>query len=592
MAFYRRKKKIEFSEKENYSLKIFLTYTFFVFLFFILAIRLFDLQILKREDYKALAENIQLTEKVLTPQRGLIYVKDKEGNHYAVAVNKKYYSIYAIPKEIEDPEKTSEILVQYLPVQKEIIFKRLNKPADPYEPIINKIEDEKLVQTLKNLNLKGICFKEERFRYYPYDNFLSQTIGFVAEDNDGIVKGRYGLEAYYEDILSGQKGEFRGPRDALGRLIYSLFSTEKKPIDGSNLILTIDKNVQFAAEEALKNLIKGREATKGSLIVMEAKTGKIVALANYPDFNLNEFNKVTDYSLFKNYAVQEMYEPGSVIKPLTMAAGIDLKKITPDTTYNDKGYFEVGGYKITNYRNEVYGKNVTMWKVLERSINTGAIFVAQKVGADNLRNYFEKFGLAEKTDIDLPGEITGDLSNLKPPKVNPTYHATASFGVGITVTPIGLIRAFSAFVNDGKMVTPYLVEGIEDAQGNYYPIDQPEPKEAISEQTAQTLSAMLISVIENGFGRNAKIKGYSLGGKTGTAYIPLIGKKGYSEDQIHTFVGFFPASNPKFLILVKMDRPKDTESAASHTVTLAFKEVEQFLINYYNIPPDEVEIKR
>lgn len=591
--FRRRKTKSAVSNgKDNSSLKIVLTYFGFVFLFFILALRLFDLQVLKREDYKTLAENIHFTQTTLTPERGLIYVQDKDKNRVAVAINKKYFSLFVVPKEIEDPEKTSEILAKYLPLSKEEIYKRVNKPQDPYEPLINKIEDETLINTLKELALKGVYFKEERFRYYPYNNFLSQTLGFIAEDQFGQIKGRYGLEAYYEEVLSGQKGEFKGPRDALGRLIRSLFSTEKKEVDGSSLVLTIDKNVQSVAEEALKELIQKREATKGSLIVMEAKTGKIIALANWPDFNLNEFNKVKDYSVYKNYAVQEMYEPGSVIKPLTMAAGIELGKVTPDTTYDDKGYFEVGGYKIVNYRNEVYGKNVTMWKVLERSINTGAIFVAQKVGADNLRNYFEKFGLAEKTDIDLPGEITGDLSNLKPPKVNPTYHATASFGVGITVTPIGLIRAFSAFVNDGKMVTPYLVEGIEDAQGNYHPIDQPEPKEAISEKTAQTLSAMLVSVIENGFGGNAKIKGYSLGGKTGTAFIPLFGKGGYSEDQIHTFIGFFPASNPRFIILVKMDRPKDTQSAASHTVTLAFKEVEQFLINYYNIPPDEVEIKR
>lgn len=588
--YYRRKTKPPVLNKEdNSAFKIAFVYCGFVFLFICLAVRLFDIQILKRKDYKALAENLHFTQTILTPQRGIIYVEDKDKNKIAVAINKKYYSLFAVPKEIENPEKTSEILAKYLPLKKEEILKKINKPGDPYEPLINKIEDEEIITILKELNLKGIYFKEERYRYYPYNNFLSQTLGFVAEDESGRVRGRYGLEAYYEEILSGQKGEFQGPRDALGRLIRSLFSTERKVIDGSNLVLTIDKNVQAVAEEALKNLVIQREATKGSLIVMEAKTGKIIALANWPDFNLNEFNKITDYSVFKNYAVQEMYEPGSVIKPLTMAAGIELGKVTPDTTYDDKGYFEVGGYKIVNYRNEVYGKNVTMWRVLERSINTGAIFVSQKVGLENLRNYFKKFGLDQKTDIDLPGEIVGDLSNLEPPKANPTYQATASFGVGITVTPIGLLRAFSAFVNEGKIVTPYLVKGIEDAEGNYYSIDQPEPKEAITSQTAQTLSAMLVSVIENGFGGNAKVKGYSLGGKTGTAFIPLFGKGGYSEDQIHTFVGFFPASNPRFIILVKMDRPRDTQSAASYTVTLAFKEVEQFLINYYNIPPDEVK---
>jgi cell division protein FtsI/penicillin-binding protein 2 len=586
--FLKRKSPREYSEI-NFKSRILVIYLTFILLFAILVVRLVDLQIFKRDYYLALAESIHFSKETLKPQRGLIYVRDKDKNKIAVAINKKYYSLFAVPKEIENPEATTETLSQYLPLNKEEIFKRLNKPDDPYEPLVNRIEDENLVNTIKGLNLKGIYFKEERFRYYPFNNLLSQTIGFVSEAEDKVLKGRYGLEAYYEEVLRGNSGEFSGIRDALGRLVRSLFSKEKGVSDGANLILTIDKNVQFATEEALINLIKGRKASKGSIIVMEAKTGKILALANWPDFNLNEFSKVKDYSVYKNYAVSEIYEPGSVIKPLTMACGIELKKVTPDTTYDDKGYYEVGGYTIRNYRNEVYGKNVTMWRVLERSINTGAIFVANQVGIENLRQCFKKFGLTEKTGIDLPSEITGDLSNLEYPKANATHLATASYGEGITVTPIGLLRAYSAFVNNGKIVTPYLVEAIEDTNGVYHSIDQPEPKEAISEETAQTLSAMLVSVIENGFGGNAKIKGYSLGGKTGTAFIPIFGKGGYSEDEIHSFVGFFPASNPKFLILVKMDRPQQGEGAASHTVTLAFKEVEQFLINYYNIAPDEVK---
>ncbi|HOK17335.1 MAG TPA: penicillin-binding protein 2 [Candidatus Paceibacterota bacterium] len=582
------KRKITLPNEEiNPSGRVFFIYLGFIILFAVLAVRLFDLQILKHEEYRALAEANHSTKTTLLPQRGLIYTQDKDKEKIAVAINKKYWSLYAVPKEIEDPQKATDILAQYLPLKKEEILKRLSKAGDPYEPLVNRIEDEELMDIIKELAINGIYFKEERFRYWPFDSLLSQTIGFVSQGEDGKIKGRYGLEAYYEDVLSGQPGEFSGVRDALGRLISSLFTSNRAPVEGANLITTIDKNIQAKSEEALENLIKGRGAVKGSIIVMEAKTGRILALANWPTFNLNKFNEVKDYSVYKNYAVEEMYEPGSVIKPLTMAAGIDLKKVTPETTYDDKGYFEVSGYRINNYRNEVYGKNVTMTKVLERSINTGAIFVGQKVGMQNLREYFKKFGLDEKTGIDLPNEITGDLSNLEYPKANPSHLATACYGEGITVTPIGLIRAYSAFLNEGKMVNPYIVEAIEDSNGVYHSIDQPEQKQVISRETAQTLTTMLVSVIENGFGGNAKIKGYSLGGKTGTAQIPLFGKGGYSDDQIHTFVGFFPASDPRFLILVKMDKPIDPNSAASHTVTLAFKEVEQFLINYYNIPPDE-----
>ena len=274
-----------------------------------------------------------------------------------------------------------------------------------------------------------------------------------------------------------------------------------------------------------------------------------------------------------------------------MAVGLDTDKVTPDTTYIDKGYYEIGGFHLTNYRNEVHGKS-TMRNVLERSINTGAIFVAEKVGSENLRKYFKKFGFADTTGIDLPLEISGDLSNLEYPKSNPTYSATASYGAGISVTPMELIKAYTAIANKGRLVTPYLVESTRDKAGNRTTLISTESlsdfPQVIKQETAEILTSMLVGVIENGFGGNAKVKGYSLAGKTGTSYIALGDKKGYSEDVIHTFVGFFPASNPKYIILVKMDKPQWGKEAASYTVTLAFKEVQQFLINYYNIPPDEV----
>jgi len=224
---------------------------------------------------------------------------------------------------------------------------------------------------------------------------------------------------------------------------------------------------------------------------MEAKTGKVLALANYPSFNPNEYNKVTDYSIFRNYAAEERYEPGSIIKSLTMAAALDLGLVTPTSTYDDKGYVDIGGYHIVNFQNAVYGKNVTMTKVLERSINTGAIFVGQKLGVENLRKYFKAFGLDKLTGIDLPHEITGDLSNLEYPKANPTYLATASYGMGIAVTPLELLKAYSAISNKGAMVTPYLVQELRDSSGAIQPVTAAEPERVISEKTAETLSNML-----------------------------------------------------------------------------------------------------
>lgn len=586
--FYQSNKR---TSEYSFKGRVFFIYFCFFAAVLILLGRLYALQIRDYSEFSAQAESLHETTAILTPQRGLIYCQDKNKEYIPLAINKKYFSLYVVPKEIENPEKISEALAQIIPLSYDEIFEKASKPNDPYELLLKKIEEDTLINKIKEQNLEGVYFQEEYYRYYPFDSLAAQTIGFVAESDDGLLKGRYGLEAYYDAILTGQKGVFQGIKDALGRLVRSNSSQEKKQVEGVSIITTIDKNVQFTAEQSLKDLMITRNASKGTIIVMEVKTGKILALANWPTFNLNNFSEITDYSLFRNYATEERYEPGSVIKPFTMFAGIDSGKVTPETTYVDKGYYEVGGYRLENYRGDVYGKS-TMRKVLEFSINTGAIFVAQQVGNETLRDYFTKFGLGEITGIDLPYEIAGDLSNLEYPKINPTYFATASYGLGVSVTPMALIRAYAILANKGKMVTPYLVESTKDSVSSQTSLIFPEPIEnlpqIVNQKSAETLTSMLVGVIENGFGGNAKIKGYSLAGKTGTSFIPLKEGGGYSEEEIHTFVGFFPASDPEYIILVKMDRPQWGEGAASQTVTLAFKEVERFLINYYNIPPDEV----
>jgi len=563
----------------------------FIVLFLALSCQLYNIQIRENSKFVNQAEALHDTTTILTPERGLIYFQDKNKEYIPAAINKKYYSLFAIPKEIENPEEVSELLSEIIPLSYEEIFLHLNKENDPYEPLLKKIEDDDLINKIKDAQIKGIYFREESYRYYPLGSSAAQVIGFVGETDDGLIKGRYGLESYYDAILSGRKGIFTGIKDALGRLVRSNVSQEEKIVEGLSIETTIDKNIQFATDKALNNLIESRGASKGTIIVMEVKTGKILALANLPTFDLNGFSDIKDYSIFRNFATEERYEPGSVMKPFTMAAGLDTGKVTPDTTYIDKGYYEVGGYRITNYKDQVHGET-TMRNVLEFSINTGAIFVAEQVGNETLRKYFKKFGFAETTGIDLPLEITGDLSNLEYPESSPTHLATASYGDGISVTPIELIRAYAIIANKGRLVTPYLVESTRDGAGNRTSLISTEylsnTKQIINQETTETLTSMLVGVIENGYGGNAKIKGYSLAGKTGTSFVSLEGEKGYSDDVVHSFVGFFPASDPNYIILVKMDKPQWGKDAASHTVTLAFKEVERFLINYYNIPPDEI----
>jgi len=580
---------------QSFQGKISFIHFLFIILFLFLGHRLFNIQIQENLKFVNQAEALHDTTTILPPNRGSIYFQDKNKEYIPVAINKKYNSLFAIPKEIENPEEVSEFLFKTIPLSYglsyEQIFSRLSKVDDPYEPLLKKIEDDDLIDNIKNAQIKGIHLKEENYRYYPLGSSAAQVIGFVGEADDGLIKGRYGLESYYDTILSGKRGIFMGIKDALGRLVRSNFSEEEKTIEGLSIETTIDKSIQFATDKALKNLIEYREASKGTIIVMEVKTGRILALANLPTFNLNDFSDIKNYSIFRNFATEERYEPGSVIKPFTMAAGIDTDKVTPDTTYIDKGYYDIGGFHIVNYKNQVHGKT-TMRDVLNYSINTGAIFVSEQVGNETLRKYFKKFGFANTTGIDLPLEISGDLSNLEYPKYRPTNLATASYGDGISVTPIALIRAYTIIANKGRLVTPYLVESTRDRAGNRTSLISTEfssnPEQIISQETAETLTSMLIGVIEDGYGGNAKTKGYSLAGKTGTSFVSLEDEKGYSDDVVHSFVGFFPASSPKYIILVKMDKPQWGKDAASHTVTLAFKEVEQFLINYYNIPPDEL----
>jgi len=347
--------------------------------------------------------------------------------------------------------------------------------------------------------------------------------------------------------------------------------------------LTIDRNIQFTAEENLKEVVEKWKAEDGTVIIMEPKTGKILALANWPNFDPNNYSEVKNIDIFLNSATQKLFEPGSVFKPITMAAGLDTDKIGPQTTYVDEGIVKIGGYTITNANNRSYGLS-SMTKVLEKSINTGAVFVQRLIGPDVFREYVNKFGFSQVTGIDLESEIAGNISNLKEgsPEIN---FATASFGQGIAVTPIELITALGAIANEGKLMKPYIVEKIIHPDGTETTISPEIRRQVISPQTASKLTSMLVSTVRQGYDK-IKIKGYFIAGKTGTAQIPNPDRKGYSDESTHTFVGWAPAFNPKFIILLKIDKPKGIRFA-SDSLAPTFAKLTQYLLNYYEIPPEE-----
>lgn len=571
-------------------MKVWRFYVLVVFIgvvFAIVIFRLFSLQIVKHSLYKTLAINQHQSFETINPRRGEIFMRDrytKEDSRsllFPVAINKDWWEVYAVPKDIKEKKETAEKLSPFLEISKDVLEQRINKLDDPYEPLANKVNEE-TAEKIEELNLQGIHLKVNSWRYYPADSLACQTMGFVGFDEDEIV-GRYGVEEYYEEELAGKPGFIEVKKDSRGELISVGDNVLQEKEDGADLILTIDPNIQFFVEEKLKETIDRLKASAGTIIVMEVKTGAIKAIANWPIFNLNKYNEVKNINLFLNPAIQEIFEPGSIFKPITMAGALDKEVITPQTTYEDKGFIEISGYVIKNALERAEGTQ-TMTQVLEKSLNSGAIFAQQKLGKEDFKKYVEKFGFDDKTGIDLKGEIKGNISNLK--KKRDLEYATASFGQGIAVTSIQLINAIAAIANDGILMRPYVVEKIIFADGKEKIIEAKEIRRVISSEVAARLAAMLVSNIKIGYGKKAEVSGYLVAGKSGTAQIPDFEKSGYTEEVIHSFGGFFPAFDARFAMLIKVDKPKDIRFA-SDSIAPVFSQIAEYILNYYEIAPSQ-----
>jgi len=531
--------------------------------------RLIYLQILNRDLFRALAQGQQKIPKLVQGERGEIFFSG--GQILATNINEKY--VFISPREIEKKEETAKLLSQTLNLEEGLLFKKINKD-NLFEPIKYKIVKEE-EDTLKKLNLVGVYVEEANFRNYPQGSLAAQISGFLG----GEGKGQYGLEGYYNDILQGEEKfqeEFKSPF-GVG---YLNIGAKK----GSDIILSIDYNIQFMAEKLLKDAAKNLEFESGQIIVIDPNSGEIFAMANFPTFDPNEYSAVEDINVFQNGAIQKIFEPGSVFKPITMAGAIEEKKITPQTTYVDEGKVKIGGYTIYNYDGRVWGEQ-SMTGVLEKSINTGAVFAEDQLGDKKFLDYIDKFKIFEKTGIDLQGEIFSENKNFK--KGYEINFATASFGQGIEMTPIQLARSFCAIANGGKLVKPYIVKEISNNEKKTE--IKPEVSEpVISSKTASQLTAMLVSVVENGYGKAARIPGYYIAGKTGTAQISWSAldenKNGYSDKTWQSFIGFAPAFNPRFLILVKLDNPKT--KTAEYSAVPIFHDLAKYIINLWQIPPD------
>lgn len=553
------------------------------FIFFIIAAifaRLYFLQIVSHASYRALAEGQHTLFRQLFAQRGEIFLRDKNGV-YPVAVNQQIKMAYAVPKEMNNPREESFRLAQILQLDREELENKFSNPEDMYEVLKHRLSDSEIA-AIQSADLKGVHLSDETYRYYPAAELASNVLGFVGwKDQD--FGGRYGLEAYLNSKLSGQSGTILHDRDAAGRWV-AIGNRQITPAkNGNSYVLTIDHIVQYETEKILKSAAEKFKADSGSIIVMEPETGKILSMASYPTFNPNEYSKVGNISAYRNQAVNDPYECGSVFKTITLSAGLDSGKITPDTTYTDTGAISEAGYTIKNSDLKASGVQ-TMTQVLEKSLNTGAIYAEKLLGNKNFADYVRRFGFGEKTGIDLPGESGGNLNNLKNLKSDIQFF-TASFGQGITVTPIQLISAYSAIANGGVLMKPQIIEKVIHADGSEEIIRPQEARRVISEKAAMQAGQMLRSVVVNGHGKRADVPGYPVGGKTGTAQVAGTETSGYIEGiSVGSFAGFAPVDNPKFAVLVKIDNPKEIQWAESSAAP-TFGELMKFLLEYYNIEP-------
>lgn len=552
----------------------------------VLGVQLFRLQVLQGKDYRELADRQYTVRTGGGFDRGSIYFTERDGNLIGAGILETGYTIAINPEILENPEDTYTKLSEIISLERDPFFEKAGKTQDPYEEIAKRATLAQ-AEKIRALKMTGVIIEKDKWRSYPGNRTASHVLGFVGYKGDTLT-GRYGLEAYYNDTLT------RGESNLYSNFFAQAFSITKALLEKNgaregNIVTSIEPSVQGVLETELKELMEKWHSELSGGVIIDPKTGEIYAMANTPDYDPNNFSKEKNSGVFLNPIVEGVYEMGSIMKPLTLAAGIDTGAITPSTTYKDEGFVVVDGARINNFDGKGRGV-VPMQDILDESLNTGAVFVMERLGKQRFRDYMESFGFTEETGIDLLGEVSGSLRNLEENLNNKRLveYATASFGQGIAMTPIQMIRALSSLANGGFIVTPHVVKRVEYSVGFPQDVIPDLGVQVLKKSTSEEVTRMLVHVVDNFLqGGVAKMEHYSIAAKTGTAQIAHEdGGKGYYDDRyLHTFFGYFPAYEPRFLVFLYTKHPKEVRYAAT-TLTSPFVDITKFLINYYNIPPD------
>lgn len=548
----------------------------------ILCAKLYLVQIVYGEYFRDKADRQYVSISHTIFDRGSIYLSDVSGNLVSAATLKTGYTLAISPKNLENASSTYEALNALYPLEREAFAAKSSRKDDPYEELAKRLPED-IGKKIAELKIPGVVIQKDRWRYYPGDTLASHVLGFVGYKGDTLT-GRYGIEQYYNDIL------MRTDSNAYKNFFAQIFSGVKKTVeDGAisgegDVVLTIEPSVQGFLENELQKTRDEYHADAIGGIIMNPQNGEIIAMAANPTFNSNTFNEEKDAAVFGNPLVENVYEVGSIIKPLTMAAGLDSGVITPASTYNDTGKITLNGKTISNFDGKARGV-VPMQEVLSQSLNVGASYVQSKLGNERFAQYFKSYGFGEETGIDLPDEAAGLIKNLS--STRDVEYATASFGQGIAMTPIETIRALATLGNGGYLVTPHVAKQIKYRFGVTRTLSYPQGKQVISETASNQISTMLVKVVDEALLHgHIKQEHYSVAAKTGTAQIPdpSTGKY-YSDRYLHSFFGYFPAYKPQFIVFFFIYYPKNVQYA-SETLTLPFSETAKFLINYYKVAPD------
>jgi cell division protein FtsI/penicillin-binding protein 2 len=542
--------------------------------------RLVFIQIIHHERYYLAAQEEHLDKRLVRANRGAVL----DRNGFPLATSVDVFDVYVDRRAWRDqPERAQRVATALAPMLAQDANRLLGVLQDDSEGPIALLATDiefRVGQTIKEMYLPGVTLAEATKRFYPEGDIGSALLGFLGREHTGLA----GLELDLDDVLGGAPGAIYFERDGGGQPIAFGETRIEPGKPGSDVRLTIDRYIQRLVEIELDERIRGHNASGGSIIVMDPQTGAILAIASRPSFKLSSLAlEAPTFDMYRNRAVTDLYEPGSVAKVLTMAMAIDLDLVNPNTTFYDNGLVQKGGYEFRNWDFSANGVQ-TMTQLLQKSLNTGAIWLSDLIGPTRLYAALERFGFGTSTYSGLGGEAEGLVRTNKDPKWYPADLATNSYGQGVAATPLQVITSIAAVINGGKLMRPYIVEEISGADGRRL-FDPVVVRQTISEQTSRTMVDMLRQVVDGVENHRGQVKGYDVGGKTGTTLVSI--PTGYALDStLATFVGFAPAYDPAIIMLVKIDTPQD-DPLGGIVAAPVFGKLAPQILSYLNVKPNQ-----